>query len=83
MALGEENKLAYSLPQRATPLVPMLPIGTPATRGLLAIPEWPLTNSSLSPLWTREPAGLGREMNGVKRNGKKEKNTITTDKAAT
>jgi len=31
----------------------------------------------------REPAGLGREMNGVRRNGKKEKDTIATDKAAT
>ena len=32
-----------------------------------------LANSSMSPLWTREPAGLGREMNGVNGNGKKEK----------
>ena len=65
MALGVENKLAYSLPQGATPLVPMLVIGIPAARGLLAIPECSLTNFSLNPLCTREPAGLGREMNGV------------------
>ena len=78
MALGAENKLAYALPQGATPLVPMLAIGTPATRGLLAISECSLTNFSLTPLWTREPAGLGREMNGVNGNGKKEKNTETT-----
>ena len=78
MALEVENKQAYSLPQGATTLVPMLAIGTPATRGLLTIPECPLTNFSLNPLWTREPAGLGREMNGVNGNGKKEKSTETT-----
>jgi hypothetical protein len=65
MALGIENKLVHSLPQGAIPLVPMLRIGIPAMRGLLAIPECSLTNFSLNPLCTREPAGLGREMNGV------------------
>jgi hypothetical protein len=83
MALGVENKQSYSLPQRATTLVPMLVIGTPATRGLLAIPECSLTNFSLTPLWTREPAELGREMNGVNGNGKKEKGTATATKTTT
>ena len=83
MALGVENKQSYSLPQGATTLVPMLGIGTPATRGFLAIPECSLTNFSLTPLWTREPAGLGREMNGVNGNGKKEKSTETTTKTTT
>ena len=69
MALEVENKLVYSLPQGAIPLVPMPRIGIPAMRGLLAIPECSLTDFSLNPLWTREPAGLGREMNGVNENG--------------
>ena len=61
----------------------MLPIGTPATRELLAIQELFTTNSSPSPLWTREPAGLGREMNGVDQNGEKEESTAAEKEPST
>ena len=39
MALGIENKLVYSLSQRATPLVPMLAIGTPRYAGNFGDPK--------------------------------------------